>query len=193
MFHLTPVVLTTPRLRLRWMENADAEAQYAIFSDPEVVRFWSSAPWTTLEQSTDAIARALAGYSDGSSLRFAVELQQTPGLIGCITLFRLDEQSRRCEIGYALARAHWGHGYATEAVHAALEYGFEALGLNRVEADIDPRNAASARTLERLGFRQEGFMPERWFVHGEMADTVYYGLLKRYWNESRPVPPFVRA
>jgi ribosomal-protein-alanine N-acetyltransferase len=51
-----------------------------------------------------------------------------------------------------------------------------------VEADIDPRNTGSARVLEKLGFRKEGYMPERWIVFGEMADTVNYGLLKRYWD-----------
>jgi RimJ/RimL family protein N-acetyltransferase len=63
-----------------------------------------------------------------------------------------------------------------------LDYGFKALDLNRVEADIDPRNTASARVLEKLGFRQEGYMPERWIVQGEPADTVYYGLLRRYFH-----------
>ena len=54
--------------------------------------------------------------------------------------------------------------------------------MNRVEAGIDPRNAASARVLKKLGFRKEGFMPERWIVQGEPADTVYYGLLRRYFQ-----------
>jgi RimJ/RimL family protein N-acetyltransferase len=186
---LTETVLATPRLRLRWMAEDDAAAQYAIFSDPEVVRYWSSAPWTSLAQSEETIDRALAGYRDGSSLRFAVELPERPGLIGCVTLHKLDEQSRRCEIGYALARSHWGQGYATEAVRAALAYGFDTLALNRVEADIDPRNLPSARTLARLGFRKEGFMPERWIVGGEPADTDFYGLLKRYWDEAAPFVP----
>ena len=63
------------------------------------------------------------------------------------------EQNRRCEIGYALASRHWGEGYATEALRAAIRHGFDALNLNRIEADIDPRNIGSARVLEKLGFR----------------------------------------
>jgi len=63
-----------------------------------------------------------------------------------------------------------------------LGHGFAALDLNRIEADVDPRNEASARVLEKLGFRQEGYMPERWIVQGEPADTVYYGLLRRHWT-----------
>jgi RimJ/RimL family protein N-acetyltransferase len=81
-----------------------------------------------------------------------------------------------------LGSAHWGCGYAAEALDAVLGYGFRELGLNRVEADIDPRNAASARVLERVGFCKEGFMPERWIVNGEAADTAFYGLLKRQWD-----------
>ena len=59
--------------------------------------------------------------------------------------------------------------------------GFIELSLNRVEADIDPRNAASAKTLERLGFVKEGFLRERWVVDGEVSDSGIYGLLRRDW------------
>lgn len=187
--NLIQTVLTTPRLRLRWVTEEDAAAQYAIFSDPEVARYWSGEPWTSIEQSTRSLARDLAAYRDGTGLRFAVELTGQPGMIGVVSLHHFFEQNRRCETGYALARAHWGHGYAAEALQAALDHGFRELDLNRIEADTDPRNVGSIRTLERLGFRKEGFMPQRWLVAGEYADTVFYGLLKSYWDSN---PPFVR-
>jgi ribosomal-protein-alanine N-acetyltransferase len=180
--NLTPTVLTTRRLKLRWLDERDIAAQYALFSDPAVVRYWSRSQWTELAQAAEYIANAQDGYRDGSSLRFGVELAEGGDLIGNVSLFSFNEQNRRCDIGYAFASAHWGKGYASEAVEAALGYGFGELGLNRVEADIDPRNEGSARVLERLGFRKEGYLPERWIVHGELADTVLYGLLKRYWD-----------
>ena len=65
--------------------------------------------------------------------------------------------------------------------------------MNRIEADIYPRHDASARLLERLGFRQEGYLPERWFVHGEFADTAFYGLLRRYWDERAALRSSVHA
>ena len=179
---LTPVELLTPRLKLRWMDESDVEAHYAVFSDPEVARYWSSGPWTALDQSRDHIAATQAAYADGSGMRLGIELRESGALIGNASLHRFVDASRRCELGYALARAHWGCGYVSEALRALLDYGFTALDLNRVEADIDPRNAASARVLEKLGFRKEGFMPERWIVQGEPADTVYYGLLRRYFQ-----------
>jgi len=70
-----------------------------------------------------------------------------------------------------------------EALQALLRYAFQTLDLNRLEADIDPRNVASARTLERLGFQKEGHLRERWIVNGEISDTRLYGLLRREWQE----------
>jgi RimJ/RimL family protein N-acetyltransferase len=69
-----------------------------------------------------------------------------------------------------------------EALQALLSYAFQTLDLNRLEADIDPRNHASARTLERLGFQKEGHLRERWIVDGEISDTWLYGLLRREWQ-----------
>ena len=69
-----------------------------------------------------------------------------------------------------------------EALQALLEFGFGELDLNRIDADIDPRNSASARTLERLGFTKEGYLRERWIVGDEVSDTAIYGLLRREWK-----------
>jgi [ribosomal protein S5]-alanine N-acetyltransferase len=59
-----------------------------------------------------------------------------------------------------------------------LSYAFDVLQLERIEADIDPRNTASCRLVERLGFKQEGLLRNRWRVNGEICDSAYYGLLK---------------
>ena len=69
------------------------------------------------------------------------------------------------------------------ALQALLRYAFQTLDLNRLEADIDPRNVASARTLERLGFQKEGYLRERWIVNDEISDTCLYGLLRREWQQ----------
>jgi RimJ/RimL family protein N-acetyltransferase len=179
--YITPV-LTTERLVLRPLSASDAPALYTVFSDPAVVRYWSAEPWTDISFAETAIARALEAYRDESELRFAIELASTCELIGTVALHHFFNQNKRCELGYAIASRHWGQGYASEAVRAALDHGFREVGLNRIEADIDPRNAASGHVLEKLGFRKEGFMPQRWLVHGEYADTAFYGLLRSYWE-----------
>ena len=180
----TPV-LTTRRLMLRPLATTDAQALYAIFSDPAVVRYWSAEPWTDISFADTAIARALEAYRDETELRFAIELAATREVIGTVALHHFFNQNNRCELGYAIASRHWGQGYASEALEAVLGHGFAEVGLNRIEADIDPRNEASGRVLEKLGFRKEGFMPQRWRVHGEYADTAFYGLLRDYWVQRK--------
>ena len=71
-----------------------------------------------------------------------------------------------------------------EALRALIAYGFGTLNLNRIEADVDPRNAASAKTLERQGFLKEGYLRERWIVGDEVSDSALYGLLQRDWMAS---------
>jgi RimJ/RimL family protein N-acetyltransferase len=103
--------------------------------------------------------------------------------MGTVTLISIDLTHRRAEIGYALGRAHWGRGYIHEALQAVMKYAFNELNLHRIEADVDPRNTASIKTLERLGFQREGFLRERWQVGGELQDALFYGLLRPDWEE----------
>lgn len=184
---LQPVTLDTPRLTLRWVDEGDLHDLYAIFSDPEVTRYWSAGPWTSMDQARSKLEQLMHNYRNGSGLTFGAQSKENGKMIGTINLHQFFESNRRCELGYAFSSPYWGKGYAVEAIGAALDHAFAVLGLNRIEADIDPRNGPSGRVLERLGFRKEGYMPERWIVNGETADTVFYGLLKRYWDE-RPAP-----
>lgn len=182
MVSFSTITLTTPRLLLRPLIEADVPALHAIFSHPEVMRYWSSPPHTDLAQAQTMVANAQAGRESGEYLKFGIARQSDAALMGTCVLFAFHAASRRAEIGYALGRPFWGAGYMHEALTALVDYAFGALNLHRLEADIDPRNAASARTLERLGFRYEGLGRERWIVEGEISDTAWYGLLAREWN-----------
>jgi ribosomal-protein-alanine N-acetyltransferase len=183
---LAGLVLDTPRLRLRPVVPPDAGALFAIFSDPAVMRYWSTPPWTRPELAEVMIRADEQDAAAGRAVRLAVLRVQEGDLIGTVSLFHLDEGSRRAEIGYALRRSAWGHGYAGEAVAGLVDRAFQGLELNRLEADIDPRNGASARLLDRLGFRREGLLRQRWIVGGEVSDSALYGLLREDWAVSRP-------
>ena len=89
---------------------------------------------------------------------------------------------RSASLGYCLSDAAWGHGYATEAARSVLHWAFDTLDLNRVQAETDTRNAASARVLEKLGFVREGTLREDCVVDGEVSDSWVYGLLRREWE-----------
>lgn len=173
-----PVALTTPRLILRPIRDDDASALFTVWSDTEAMRYFSFPVMHCLEQATDRIARKSKRTADGEDLILALTLRTTGDVIGDCTLCRVDESNRRAEIGFCLQRPHWGRGYMREAVSALLDHAFDTLSLHRIEADIDPRNAASAGLLERLGFVREGLLRERWRVGDEVSDSALYGLLE---------------
>ncbi len=181
----TAVVLPTARLLLRPLVEADIPALFAIFSDPEVMRYWSSPPWSELVQAHKRLLDIQEGYRTGDYLQLGIERRSDHALIGTCTLFSFHTASRRAELGYALGRPYWGAGYMHEALTALVAYAFDTLHLHRLEADIDPRNTASARALERLGFQREGLLRERWIVNDEITDTAWYGLLCWEWAARR--------
>lgn len=169
------------RISLRWMEDRDATALFELYSDPEVMRYWSHAPWTAMAQARTAIDEARADYATGASLHCAVEHRSTGRLIGSCALYARVAQNRCASLGYLLSRSHWGQGYLSEAMHLLLDHGFGELDLNRVEAEVNCCNAASSRALEKLGFQHEGCLRERWIVDGRACDTQAYGLLRKDW------------
>jgi [ribosomal protein S5]-alanine N-acetyltransferase len=174
-----PVTLTTPRLTLRPLRDEDAEPLFAIWSDTEAMRYFSFAAMTSLDQAKDRIARKRRTAAEGHDLICVITLQATGEVIGDCALFRADEQCMRAEIGFSLQRAYWRNGYMGEAVSALIEHAFGTVRLRRLEADIDPRNIASGRLLERMGFVREGLLRARWVVDGEVSDSALYGLLER--------------
>jgi [ribosomal protein S5]-alanine N-acetyltransferase len=181
-------VITTPRLVLRWISEDDIDGLYEIFSDPQVMRYWSSGPIANREAAAAMQREIAAGNENDTMLKWGLALRDSNLLIGTATLFHFDLDNGRAEIGYAMGRAHWGKGYMHEALQALVSHAFEVMQLRRLEADVDPRNAASIRTLERLGFQREGFLRERWHVEGEIQDAFFYGLLRREWLASKPPP-----
>jgi RimJ/RimL family protein N-acetyltransferase len=173
--------IDAPRLRLRWIEESDVEQLFGIFSDPQVMRYWSTPPLQNMDEALALLREIQTSNRQGTILKWGVALKSNNNVIGTVTLFNMDRSNGRAEIGYAQASAYWGHGYIHEALQALLRYCFEELELRRLEADVDPRNDSSIKTLERLGFQKEGFLRERWHVNGEIQDALFYGLLKRHW------------
>ena len=178
-------VIRTDRLLLRETAERDVAAVFAMEGDPVAMRYWSRPPLRDLSEARASVERAMGFFPARTALRWAVTRPADDLMIGHLSLFNISEPSARAEIGYGLARAYWGQGFMREALTAGIDYAFGPLGLRRLEADIDPRNDASLRALERLGFAREGVLRERWQVGDELSDTAYLGLLARDWRARR--------
>lgn len=187
-----PPTLEGARVRLRAHRDDDLDDLHAVHSDPAVMRYWSTPAWTEVERTRERLALAQAGNDPDACLAWAIAGRDDDRLIGGVTVFRIDRAQGRAEVGYALRSSAWGRGHAQEALRLALAYAFQALALRRIEADIDPRNLASCRLVERLGFVREGLLRERWCVAGERQDTALYGLLARDFIAA-PSPPRPRT
>ncbi|WP_328526486.1 GNAT family N-acetyltransferase [Kribbella sp. NBC_00359] len=166
----------TERLTLRRFTTADAEAFAAYRSDPDIARYQSwDAPLPLAEAVQKVEEFAQGDPAAPGWFQYAVDLDGV--LIGDLGL-NLDENLMQAELGFTLASAYQGRGYATEAVRGLLDDVFIERKLHRVSAECDARNTASARLLERVGFEQEGLRLSNSWFKGEWTDDLLFGLLR---------------
>lgn len=158
--------LRTARLVLRRATMEDTEAMHRVMSDPAAMRYWSTPPHQSIDE-TQRWMRSMVDADLSTSDDFIVTLEGV--LIGKLGAWKLPE------IGFLLARETWGKGYGSEALSAFVEHR-KAAGSDRLTADVDPRNEASLRLLERQGFVETGRAQRTWLVGDEWCDSVYLEL-----------------
>ncbi len=182
--------LETARLRLRPFQDSDEDELFALHSSADVLRYWDAPPWNERVRAEQFIAACRQMAADGTGVRLAVDRVSDGAFIGWCSLKGWNPDYRSASLGYCFNAAAWGHGYATEAAHVLLRWAFSTLEINRVQAETDTRNLASARVLEKLGFVREGTLRENCVVNGEVSDSWVYGLIRQDW---RPSPVEVSA
>jgi RimJ/RimL family protein N-acetyltransferase len=159
--------IATERLVLRRASSEDLEPLHAVFSDERAMQYWSSGPHQTLNE-TKRWLDSMIGASPEESDDFVMTLNgETVGKLGC---WRLPE------IGFILRSDQWGKGYASEAMSAFLKHIFAARDIDRVTADVDPRNEGSLRLLQKHGFVETGRASGTWNTHIGLCDSVYLAL-----------------
>jgi ribosomal-protein-alanine N-acetyltransferase len=174
--------LRGPQLTLRLPAPDDAPALLALASDPEVTRWFSWGPYTSVEQPLTWIAEQQAKRETGAQLDFVIHHREH-GPVGVTGLAELSSRDRRAMVGTWLGRAHWGTGANAESKALIAHLAFAICGLERVGAYSNPENARSAVALERVGFTREGTL-RGWHRHGErQLDVHIYGLLAPAWAD----------
>ena len=170
--------LETERLRLRALRPDDLDDLWAYSSDPEIDRYTPWERYRTREEAQADLQRYLDDYSAGNMSVWGVEHRAERRLIGICNFSYWRPEHRRAEIGYTIARTHWGNGYATEAGRVLIDFGFTRMHLIRVEAICMPDNLASMRVLERLGMQREGLLRSYEIWRDRPQDLKLYSIIR---------------
>jgi RimJ/RimL family protein N-acetyltransferase len=177
--------LTSDRLIIRRFVAADADALASYRSDPEVARYQDWECPYPIDEAAGFIAslQNLAPGTPGTWFQFAVSLQSSGDLIGDVGLHTRQGAGRDGELGFTFAVAHQGHGYATEAVRAVVEYAFGQLAMDGIFARTDTHNVRARRLLESLGFEEQPELREHARFKGAWATDLVYA---RHESALRP-------
>ena len=156
-----PELIRTPRLTLRRLRLRDAETIFAAYArDRAVARFTTWKPHRSISETRAFLRHCEKRWKEGSGFTWAI-VPHGGELVGAISL---RPNGFKADVGYVLARPHWGKGYATEALRAVVEWALGQRGIQRVWAVCDMENPASARVMEKAGLRKEGIL-RRWIIH----------------------------
>lgn len=183
--------LETERLILRDFVSEDWQRVLEYQSDPLYLRYYE---WT---ERTPAAAREFVGWfldhqrqDPRIKFQLAVTLKSNNLLIGNCGI-RMDRPNVfQADIGYELDPQYWNYGYATEAAHAIVDFGFNSFDLHRVWSWCVADNTGSAHVLEKLGMRREGHLRENEYYRGRWWDTLMYAILADEWQTHKLIRPF---
>jgi RimJ/RimL family protein N-acetyltransferase len=179
--------ILTERLELRRLMPDDVDALFAYRSNPSVAKYQDWKPASVAQ--TREFVEKLSGIepdTPGTWFQLAIVHRVSGELVGDCGLHFLKDNRRQSEIGITLSPSHQRQGYALEAVRAALEYLFTALGKHRVVASIDPRNTSSIALFKRVGMRQEAHFVESLWHNDEWVDDLVFAILNREWRSRQP-------
>jgi RimJ/RimL family protein N-acetyltransferase/GNAT superfamily N-acetyltransferase len=186
----TPI--RTDRLLIRAATADDTEGLYQRRNDPVVAKYQNWALPFPRERAEEIVreSAAMEGPINDEWWMPMVVASDSGEVVGDLAV-HLTWQGRTAEVGYTFGSAHWGHGYAVEAVEALVEYLFEEVGVTRIFGMLHPENPASAMVLERTGFLFEGHTKNSFWLAEENSDDWIYGLNRSDWDawRKRPLSP----
>ena len=170
--------LETERLILRPMEEGDAPALFTIMNDPDVTHNLLLPHPFPEDQVLAWITKRREAWEKRVLFAAAIILKETGELIGTCSLTDVSWDHLRAKLIYWLGKPYWGRGYMTEAAGRMMKFGFEELGLERISVGCFARSKASARVIEKLGFKYEGCLRHEFLKDGEFQDELRFGMIR---------------
>ncbi len=173
--------LSTKRLTLREFHVSDKDVLFDIFEDEEVTRYYNINSFQSMEDCLALLERRRSRFYKGRGISWAITLKDSESLIGNCSFNAFFKQRTVGEIGYELKRPFWNQGIMTEALEAIIQFGFETIGLQQVEAWVIPGNVGSTRVLTKLNFQFLGLQKNKGYWDGKHHDLERFVFLKSEW------------
>ena len=175
--------LRTENLILRKVRREDAPLYFERFGSREAVtRYMLFMPHESLADSVEAVEKVLRRYETGRCYRWAIALTEDNSIIGIIELLKFDEETGTCSFAYMIGDEFWGKGYGTQALKAALDFGFEQMELNAVEADHMAANPASGAVMRKAGMAYVRTDEGKYQKNGCIYDAIVYRITRNQWE-----------
>ena len=187
--------IETERLQLRSFQKSDLDAMMAYHALPDVQRYldWKARDRVEVKAALDAMIKQNRLTRPGDIIHFAITRKSDDVLIGQISLRWTDATAGQAELRFIFSPFHRKQGYATEAVRAAMDFGFDKFRFHRIFARCAGKNQASARLLKGIGMRLEAHYREHALFQGEWDEELHFAILDREWRRSDKVREFKRV
>ncbi|RYE83678.1 MAG: N-acetyltransferase, partial [Hyphomicrobiales bacterium] len=175
--------IETERLELRSFQKSDLDAMMAYHALPDVQRYldWKARDRVEVKAALDAMVKQNRLTRPGEIIHIAVTRKSDNVLIGQISLRWTDATAGQAELRFIFSPFHRKQGYATEAVTAAMDFGFENFHFHRIFARCAGKNQASARLLKGIGMRLEAHYREHALFKGVWDEEMIYAMLEDEW------------
>ena len=184
------VKLETERLILRRFEPSDAEAAFNNWmSSEKVTKFLTWEPYKSVDDALSYIEYCMGEYEKDTTYNWVIELRESRQPIGSISAVALREDIACAELGYCLSESCWGRGIMPEALMRVIDFFFNDVGLNRIQANHDVNNPASGKVMEKCGLRYEGTLRQSGRNNQGLCDTVIRAILREDLGQAVPDKP----
>lgn len=174
--------LESERLKFRAIKRSDIDDIYEYSKNPNTSKFLLWSPHMSKYTTQEFVDIILSKYKSGEYNDWAIVLKKTNKMIGTCGFTRIDDENKTVEIGYVLNPEFWGNGYATEAVKKILEFAFNELDANRVEARFMLGNDASLAVMKKVGMTLEGYYRDAIIAKGKFKTIGVSSILKKEYS-----------
>ena len=175
--------LQTERLLLRKLHVNDAKQMYENWaSDKDVVTFLTWPVHNDVEVTKNILLDWMESYHEDRFYQWGIEIEDTKTLIGTMSVVEINDKIKSLQIGYCIGSQWWHQGYTSEALTAVIDYLFNEVGCNRIEAKHDPRNPHSGAVMRKCGMKYEGTLRQSDINNQGICDTCYYSILRNEWE-----------